>query len=132
MRSTRKPVAAAAAALVLTGLAACSSSSSGEQPSTQDGKTAITVVSLKPGSEQSAFDAFEDQVRQFEALHPDIDVTSQEYEWTGPTFTAQLAGGTLPTVFTVPFPDGAALVERAQLADIPEPFSSFGYVDKFS
>jgi multiple sugar transport system substrate-binding protein len=132
MRSIRKPAAAAAAALVLTGLAACSGSSGGEQPTTPGGKTAITVVSLKPGSEQAAFDAFEDQVRQFEALHPDIDVSTQEYEWTGPTFTAQLAGGTLPTVFTVPFTDGAALVERGQLADITEPFTSFGYVDKFS
>jgi multiple sugar transport system substrate-binding protein len=133
MRSIRKPAAAAAAALVLTGLAACSSSGSGgEQPTTPDGKTAISVVSLKPGSEQAAFDAFDDQVRQFEALHPDITVTTQEYEWTGPTFTAQLAGGTLPTVFTVPFTDGAALVDRGQLADITEPFSSFGYVDKFN
>jgi ABC-type glycerol-3-phosphate transport system substrate-binding protein len=130
MGSIRKPAAALTAALVLAGLtAACSS---GEQTTTPDGRTAITVVSLKPGSEPEAFAAFEEQVAQFEAANPDIDVTSQEYEWTGPTFTAQLAGGTLPTVFTVPFTDGAALVERGQLADITEHMRSFGYLDKFN
>lgn len=130
MRSIRKPAAAITVALALTGLAACSGG--GEQATTPDGKTAITVVSLKPGSEPEAFAAFEEQVAQFEAANPDIDVTSQEYEWTGPTFTAQLAGGTLPTVFTVPFTDGTALVERGQLADITDDLGSFGYVDKFN
>jgi ABC-type glycerol-3-phosphate transport system substrate-binding protein len=131
MRSIRKPAAAVTAALVLAALtAACSSG--GEQATTPEGKTAITVVSLKPGSEPEAFAAFEEQVAQFEAANPNIDVTSQEYEWTGPTFTAQLAGGTLPTVFTVPFTDGAALVERGQLADITDHVTSFGYVDKFN
>lgn len=131
MRSIRTPAAAVAAALALAGLTACSGSA-GEQPTTPDGKTAITVVSLKPGSEQSAFDAFEEQVRQFEAANPTIDVTTQEYEWTGPTFTAALAGGTLPTVFTVPFTDGTALVANGQLADITDHVKSFGYVDKFN
>lgn len=130
MRSIRKPAAALTAALALTGLAACSGG--GEQATTPDGKTAITVVSLKPGSEPEAFAAFEEQVAQFEAANPDVDVTSQEYEWTGPTFTAQLAGGTLPTVFTVPFTDGAALVERGQLADITDQVNGFGYVDSFN
>jgi multiple sugar transport system substrate-binding protein len=132
MRSIRKPAAALAAAVVLAGLSACSGGGGEQQATTPDGKTAITVVSLKPGSEKAAFDAFDEQVRQFEAANPTIDVTTQEYEWTGPTFTAALAGGTLPTVFTVPFTDGAALVANGQLADITDPVKSFGYVDKFN
>jgi multiple sugar transport system substrate-binding protein len=130
MRSILKTATVASAALVVAGLlAACSGST--DDPSA-GGKTAISVVSLKPGSEQAAFDAFENQVRQFEAANPDIDVTSQEYEWTGPTFTAQLAGGTLPTVFTVPFTDGNALIERGQLADLTQYVQGFGYADKFN
>ena len=35
---------------------------------------AITVVSLKPGSEEAAFDAFDAQVDQFEDANPDIDI----------------------------------------------------------
>lgn len=130
MRSIPKSAAAALVALTAAGvMTGCSSAS---EDAAGDGKTAISVVSLKPGSEQSAFDAFENQVKQFEAEHPDIDVTTQEYEWTGPTFTAQLAGGTLPTVFTVPFTDGNALIERRQLADLSEHIGAFGYVDTFN
>ncbi|OLT10706.1 sugar ABC transporter substrate-binding protein [Pseudonocardia sp. CNS-139] len=129
MTSNRRTAAALAAAAAVAGLlAGCSGSS--QQP--DGGPVQISVVSLKPGSEQSAFDAFEEQVRQFEAANPGIDVTSQEYEWTGPTFTAQLAGGTLPTVFTVPFTDGQGLIERGQLADISSYVEGFGYTDRFN
>jgi multiple sugar transport system substrate-binding protein len=130
MRSIRKAATAVSAVLIAAGLLAACSTSPGQPDA--GGKTAITVVSLKPGSEQSAFDAFENQVKQFEAANPDIDVTSQEYEWTGPTFTAQLAGGTLPTVFTVPFTDGKSLIERGQLADLSQYVRAFGYADKFN
>ena len=95
-------------------------------------KVAITVVSLKPGSEQTAFDAFDAQVKQFEDANPNIDVTSQEYEWTGPTFAAQLAGGTLPDVFTIPFTDGKSLIEQGQLADISAEVAQLPYASKFN
>ena len=42
---------------------------------------------------------------EFEKANPSIKVQSVEYQWTGPTFAAKLAAGTLPTVFTVPFTD---------------------------
>ena len=89
-------------------------------------------MSLRPGSEQEAFDAFEEQVAQFEAANPDIDVVSEEYEWTGPTFAAQLAGGTLPDVFTIPFTDGKSLIEQGQLADISEQVAALPYADQFN
>ena len=92
----------------------------------------ISVVSLIPGSEQSAFDAFNEQVAQFEELHPEITVEPQEYEWTGPTFAAQLAGGTLPTVFTIPFTDGKSLIEQGQLADISAQVEALPYADQFN
>ena len=41
-----------------------------------------------------------------------------QYQWTGPTFAAKLAAGTLPTVFTVPFTDGRTLGDNGQLADL--------------
>lgn len=95
-------------------------------------QTTITVVSLKPGSEQSAFDAFNAQVAQFETKYPTIKVNTQEYEWTGPTFAAQLAGGTLPDVFTIPFTDGKSLIEQAQLADISAQVAALPYAGKFN
>lgn len=129
MRSIRKSAAALSAALVVAGMVAgCSSA----PPAAPAGPVEISVVSLKPGSEKAAFEAFDKQVAQFMAANPNIKVTSKEYEWTGPTFTAQLAGGTLPTVFTVPFTDGKALVEKGQLADVTDSIKSFGYADKFN
>ena len=69
---------------------------------------------------EEAYDAFDEQVTQFEAANPDIDIVAHEYKWTGPTFTAALAGGTLPDVFTIPFTDGKTLIENGQLADITD------------
>jgi ABC-type glycerol-3-phosphate transport system substrate-binding protein len=95
-------------------------------------QTEITVVSLIPGSEQTAFDAFNAQVAQFEAKYPNIKVNAQEYEWTGPTFAAMLAGGTLPDVFTIPFTDGKSLIEQHQLADISTLVAALPYAAKFN
>ena len=95
-------------------------------------QVSLTVVSLRPGSEEEAFAAFDEQVAQFEAANPDIDVEAVEYEWTGPTFAAQLAGGTLPDVFTIPFTDGKALIEQGQLADISEYVAELPYADQFN
>ena len=100
--------------------------------STAAEQVSLTVVSLRPGSEEAAFAAFEEQVAQFEAANPDIDVESVEYEWTGPTFAAQLAGGTLPDVYTIPFTDGKSLIEQGQLADISAYVAELPYADQFN
>ena len=106
----------------------------GSEPaeSTAAEQVSLTVVSLRPGSEEEAFAAFDEQVAQFEAANPDVDVESVEYEWTGPTFAAQLAGGTLPDVFTIPFTDGKALIEQGQLADISDLVAELPYADQFN
>ncbi len=125
-RSLVALAAAAASVTVLT--AALVGPVSAQSPA----KTQITVVSLIPGTEQAAFDAFDAQVAQFEAANPDIDITPQEYEWTGPTFTAMLAGGTLPDVFTIPFTDGQSLIEQGQLADMSAQIGALPYASKFN
>lgn len=146
-RTDRRRGSSAAAAFVTTMLivSACGGAAVSSAPS-QDteeppasapasegtGQITLTVVSLRPGSEPEAFEAFEEQVAQFEEANPDIDVVSEEYEWTGPTFAAQLAGGTLPDVFTIPFTDGKSLIEQGQLADISEQVAALPYADQFN
>ncbi|MBN0040911.1 extracellular solute-binding protein [Cellulosimicrobium cellulans] len=136
MKSTRQAIALTlAGALAISTLAACSSSGSGEDDggSTDgDGKVTLKVVSLLPGSTEEAVAAFEAQVEEFEAANPDIDVVPEEYEWKATTFAAQLAGGTLPDVFEIPFTDAKGLVENGQLADMDEQFRALPYADKFN
>lgn len=133
MKSLRSAhVLAIAGVLTISGTA-CSSTDAGEGGNTsEDGRVTLRVVSLLPGSEQAAFDAFDEQVAQFEELHPDIDVVGEEYEWKATTFAAQLAGGTLPDVFEIPFTDGKTLIENGQLGDLDAQFSELPYADQFN
>lgn len=124
MKPSRIIAASAAAALTAAGLAACSEAD-------DDGITDITVA-IDAGLDEGAVDAFAERVAQFEEANPEIDVEVQEYTWTATTFTAQLAGGTLPTVFTVPFTDGRGLIERGQIADISALTADLPYIDDFN
>ena len=92
----------------------------------------ITVASLRPGSTQEAFDAFNLQVSQFETKYPWITIDGQEYNWTAPTFTAALAAGTLPDVYTIPFTDGKGLIAQGQLVDIDARVRALPYATKFN
>ncbi|WP_394554177.1 ABC transporter substrate-binding protein [Agromyces sp. MMS24-JH15] len=127
MKSPRTAALAGIAALAMVGaLAACSSGAA------DDGKLELRVATFPPGADQAAYDAFAEQEKQFEKANPDIDVVGVEYEWTAPTFAAQLAGGSLPDVFTVPFTDSKTLLENGQLMDVTDELKELGYADKFN
>lgn len=133
MTNTRRVVLAglsSAVALVL--VAGCGSSKSKSAGDTSGGKVKISVVSLKPGSDQASINTFNEQVKQFEQQNPNIEVTPKEYEWKADTFAAQLAGGTLPTEFTVPFTDGKSLIERKQVADLNDEVQALPYAKSFN
>jgi multiple sugar transport system substrate-binding protein len=92
----------------------------------------ISVASLVPGSTAAATTAFNNQVSQFESANPGIHVQSVQYDWTGPTFAAELAAGTLPTVFTVPFTDGRSLGQAGQLANLTKYAKAYPWFKKFN
>ena len=129
MKSSLRIAAVAAVTIAGAGLLAGCSSYGGDSG---DGKVHITVASLIPGSDKAAFKAFDDRVKEFEKANPTIDITSEEYQWTGPTFATQLAGGTLPDVFNVPFTDSQSLLQAGQLADITAEVKKLPYADKFN
>ncbi|TYP88466.1 ABC transporter substrate-binding protein [Blastococcus xanthinilyticus] len=129
MRTGRTPWAMAlTSAVAIASLAACSSDAGGEA----SGKQVLRVVSLLPGSEQAAFDAFDARVAAFEDANPDIDVQQEEYEWEATTFASQLAGGTLPDVFEIPLTDARTLIENGQLADLNDQFEQLDYAGEFN
>jgi ABC-type glycerol-3-phosphate transport system substrate-binding protein len=92
----------------------------------------ISVASLIPGSTKAATQQFANQVAEFEKTNPSIKVKAVEYQWTGPTFAAKLAAGTLPTVFEVPFTDARTLGDNGQLADISAEAKALPYFSKYN
>jgi multiple sugar transport system substrate-binding protein len=130
MKSPRK-----AAVLAIAGVAAASVALSGCSSSggtSADGKTEIVVASLQPGASAEALQSFQAQVKAFEKKNPDIDVKGEEYNWTGTTFAAELAGGTLPDEFGVPFTDSKTLANNGQLADLTKYIKALPYGNKFN
>ncbi|HKC27982.1 MAG TPA: extracellular solute-binding protein [Jatrophihabitans sp.] len=127
---------AAVTAMTLLAAAGCSSSSK-KNPGNRNSPAAnqavtISVASLIPGSTTEATQQFNNQIAEFEKAYPKIHVKSVQYQWTGPTFAAKLAAGTLPTVFTVPFTDGRTLGQNGQLADLTDQAKQLPYFDKFN
>ena len=110
------------------------STGASEAPSQAAEHEPVTIVvgALRPGVTQAAVDALYEQIGQFETKYPWITVEPEEYNWTAPTFTAALAGGTLPDVFTIPFTDGKGLIANDQIVDIDERVRALGYADKFN
>ncbi len=92
----------------------------------------ISVASLIPGSTAAAIQQFNAQVAEFQKANPSIKVKPVEYQWTGPTFAAKLAAGTLPTVFEVPFTDARTLGDNGQLADLTAGAKSLPYFSKYN
>ena len=129
MKSTQRATTVAVVAASL--LAACVAGASAKSSATEATVT-ISVASLIPGSTPAAVKEFESQVAQFEKANPTIKIKPVEYQWTGPTFAAKLAAGTLPTVFEVPFTDARTLGDRRQLADLTREIKALPYFSKLN
>ncbi|TBN57006.1 extracellular solute-binding protein [Glaciihabitans arcticus] len=126
MKSPGKVALAGFSALAIAAtLAGCSAGGG-------SGKLELRVGTFPAGADPAAYEAFEKQEADFEKANPTIDVIGEEYEWKGPTFAVQLAGGSLPDVFTVPFTEAKTLLENGQLADVTKQVEDLGYADKFN
>jgi multiple sugar transport system substrate-binding protein len=131
--STRRVTSVAVTVASLLALCAGSVSSAAAKNVAKGAKpVTISVVSLIPGSTPAAIQQFNNQVAQFEKKNPAIHLKTVEYQWTGPTFAAKLAAGTLPTVFTVPFTDARTLGDNGQLADLTAEAKTLPYFAKFN
>ncbi|MBO9578705.1 MAG: extracellular solute-binding protein [Microbacteriaceae bacterium] len=127
MKSPTRGVALVAALATAAALTACAPAGDGTP-----GRTELRVATFPPGADAAAYEAFAAQEAQFEEANPDIDIVGVEYEWEGPTFAAQLAAGSLPDVFTIPFTDGQTLLQNGQLMDVTDEANALGYLDKFN
>ena len=134
MKSTRRATTVAVAVASLLAVFAGSVSGAVSKTHTADTSKAVTisVASLIPGSTPEAVAQFNARVAQFEKANPKITVKPVEYQWTGPTFAAKLAAGTLPTVFEVPFTDARTLGDKGQLADLTAEVKKLPYYAKYN
>ncbi|WP_433610166.1 ABC transporter substrate-binding protein [Dactylosporangium sp. CA-139114] len=139
MKYSRTTVALAiAGALALSStLVACSSSdnASGDQGSTTldpNTKVTLNVVGLLPGAKPEAQQALAQEVTDFQKEFPNITVKTHDYEWKATTFAADLAGGTLPTVFEIPFTDAKTLIANQQISDMQAYLNSLSYASNFN
>ena len=112
--------------------AASSGAVASTDPNAGKEEVTITVGVLRPGATQAAVDALNLQISEFEAKYPWIRVEPEEYNWTAPTFTAALAAGTLPDVFTIPFTDGKGLIAQDQIVNINDRVQALPYISKFN
>ncbi len=131
MKSTRRATTVAVILASLVAVFAVSISSAAAKGGAA-AKVTISVASLIPGSTPAAVQQFNNQVAEFEKANPSITVKSVQYQWTGPTFAAKLAAGTLPTVFTVPFTDARTLGDNGQLADLTKLVKALPYYGKYN
>jgi len=92
----------------------------------------LSVVGLLPGATPEAQENLANQVKEFEAANPNIKVTTQEYEWRADTFAADLAGGTLPDVFEIPFTDAKTLIANGQISDMNDQLAAFPFGGAFN
>ncbi|MEV8516734.1 extracellular solute-binding protein [Dactylosporangium sp. NPDC051484] len=141
MKYTRTTMAfAIAGALALSStLVACGSSDDSNKgadssSTTLDPNTKVTlnVVGLLPGAKPEAQQALAQEVTDFQKENPNITVKTHDYEWKATTFAADLAGGTLPTVFEIPFTDAKTLIANAQISDMQSYLAQLSYGANFN
>ncbi|WP_433210120.1 ABC transporter substrate-binding protein [Dactylosporangium sp. CS-047395] len=119
-------------------LVACGSSDdagSGDSSSTTldpNTKVTLNVVGLLPGAKPEAQKALADEVADFQKENPNITIKTNDYEWKATTFAADLAGGTLPTVFEIPFTDAKTLIANQQISDMQAYLSQLSYAQNFN
>ncbi len=95
-------------------------------------QVSLTVVGLKPGSTPEAYQQLADQVADFQSKNPGIRIVTMDYEWKATTFATDLAGGTLPDVFEIPFTDSKGLAANGQIADMNDYLDQFPYKGGFN
>lgn len=105
---------AIAAALALSG---CSGTESAPEVD-PNAPVTITIGNKPPADQPESLKQFERQLAGFKEKYPNITVEAEETKWEADTFGALLAGGQLPTVFTVPFTETQGLIAREQVAEI--------------
>jgi multiple sugar transport system substrate-binding protein len=113
-----------AVAILAVAIAVTAAGCSGGDQADGGGQVTLKVGNL-PSSERAEDRAnFLRQADEFRQANPGVKLETVEWEWNKDTFNAQLAGGTLPDTFKVPYTEPRGLIARRQLADVTSEFTA--------
>lgn len=109
-------------------LSGCNKSKSGE-----DGQITISIgATPNPDSSPVQYDTFVKKVARFEEKYPNIKVVGDEWSYDTKTFTAKAEGGTLPTIYPIPFTEVDKLRKYDYAPDITKYVKEYGLYDILS
>lgn len=118
-----------AALLAVSALAGCEQKAN-DQATTADGKTRIVVGQWpNPEANPESYERAMANKAEFEALHPEVLVEGNEYNYFPDTFAAMAEGGTLPTVFNAHFTEINMMTDYGYVADLTKALKERGYFD---
>lgn len=120
----------AVGALALT--AAGCSSTPAPPPFDPDAPVTITVGDLPSTQAEAARKTFLDSVAAFEEAHPNVTIETSETRWDNGSFSALVAGGTMPTVMGVPFTNTQQVIDNGQVADITNIVEPLGILEQMN
>jgi len=117
--------AAAAPALRFRGIAA-------QGTPTSSKPVTVTINNAPPENQPAALKTYNEVVKRFEQMHPNITIKADSSSWDPKTFPAQLAAGTLDDAFLVPFTEPKGIIARGQAANITEYIKRWPYFSSFN
>ncbi|WP_368497141.1 ABC transporter substrate-binding protein [Herbiconiux sp. A18JL235] len=126
----RHGIAAVAVGAVTLAAAGCTASAPAAPQVDPDAPVTITVGDLPSTQAEAARKGFLDAVDSFEEEHPNVTIETSETRWDNGSFSALVAGGTMPTVMSVPFTNTQQVIDNGQVADITGIVEPLGIVDR--
>jgi multiple sugar transport system substrate-binding protein len=116
MAFTRSRLVAAGASVLAASIVLAGCTPTAEP--VEDGPVTIVVGDMPNSSQEAGRALYLQKVEDFQKANPDITLETSETIYDTQTFTAQLAGGTLPTVMTAPFTEIQGLANRGQVRNL--------------
>lgn len=98
-----------------------------------NGKTTITVSNWpNPESNPDEYERMTQKAKRFEEQNPDIHIVGDEWGYTTQTFAAKAEGGTLPTIYIIPFTETKKIMDLDYAVDVTQFVKDYNYYDIIS
>jgi len=111
---------ALAGGVLVASVTACSGSGPDDETLDENAEVTISVSDLPPTEKPEQRQLVLDRIAAFEAKYPNITVEATETVWSADSWNAMVAGGTLPTVMSVPVTEMRKNIAQLQVTDLTD------------